>query len=110
MIELIEIPMYNYTMDRYKKCLMVILSSVNGWDRVLLLESKNYYPLPISKKRWKLLEKFTKEGCCFYIASRLIEPGQKYRQKIRLNLESVVRLAGIKDNRTIEELKRARRN
>jgi hypothetical protein len=109
MIELIEIPLYNFEMTRYKKCLMAILSSevITGWDRVLLLESKNYYPLPISKKRWKLLKKFTKEGCCSYIVSRVSEPGRKYRQKIRLNLESVVKLAGITDNRIIKELKKS---
>lgn len=90
---------------------MVILSSkMSGWDRVLILESKKYYPLPISKKRWKLLEKFAKEGCCSYIASRVTESGRKYRQKIWLNLESVVKLAGINNDRIIEELKRARRN
>ena len=108
MIEVIECPLYSARYSgQYKKCLVITLPEHGKeWTRVLILESIQSYFLPISKKRWKLIDKFSREGCLFKKASMFIDFNKKYHQRFWISLEEVIELGHIYDSNIVEELKK----
>jgi hypothetical protein len=107
MIELIEVPVHSADEGEcnYRKSLVILLPDFEKWNRVLMLKSRTLYRSPISKKRWKLIERFKKEGCRLVRSALAIDPSRRYRKRYRMSLYDVVNLGHIYDSNIVEELR-----
>jgi hypothetical protein len=107
MIEVIEKELFSLRLvGKYKKAWVVILQDLDRrLYRVITLLSKTTFPLPTSKKRWRLEKRFLREGCDVHILT--MEPSKKGRKKYWLSLDEIIRIGNITDESLIEELKRA---
>jgi hypothetical protein len=106
MIELIETPVASPDEDEwcYRKSLVILLSKINDTTyRAIILKSRKLYHYPSSKKKWKLIEKFKKEGCMLCRNNIRISCERK---RIWLTLEEVIKLGHIYDSNIVEELKK----
>lgn len=111
MIELIEASI-KYSEQYYRKALIIFLS--RNYDRrlgnvgykVLTLETRNLYLYPLSKKRhkWRLLEKFVREGCALVRTILWSDEFQEHGKRIKLSLYDVVKVGHIYDSNIVEEL------
>jgi hypothetical protein len=111
MIELIEASVKS-SEQYYRKALIIFLS--RDYDRrfgnvgykVLILETRNSYPYPLSKKRhkWRLLEKFGLEGCALVRTTLWRDEFQEHGKRIKLSLNYVIRVGHIYDSNIVEEL------
>lgn len=108
MIELIEASIKS-SEKCYRKALIIFLSVDFDYrcHRVLILEERTPY-LSLSKKRhkWKLLEKFEREGCAIVRTSLGYDEFQEHGKRIMLSLYDVVRIGHIYDSNIVEELRR----
>ena len=109
MIELIETPVASPNEGEwyYRKSLVILLSKINDTTyRAIILKSRKLYHYPSSKKKWKLIEKFKKEGCMLF-RNNIRKPRISCeRGRIWLTLEEVIELGHIYDSDIVEELKK----
>ena len=111
MIELIEASIKS-SEQCYRKALIIFLSVDFDYRyvgrRVLILEGRTPYLYPLSKKRhkWKLLEKFGREGCAIVRTSLGYDEFQEHGKRIMLSLYDVIRIGHIYDSNIVEELRR----
>lgn len=110
MIELIEASI-KFSERCYRKALIIYLSVDFNYryvgSRVLILEGRTLYLYPLSKKRhkWKLLEKFRREGCAIVKTFLGYDEFQEHGKRIMLSLYDVVRIGHIYDSNIVEELR-----
>ena len=105
MIEVIEKGLFSKLCVReYKKVWVVILQDLGRLYKVMALVSKTTFPLPVSKKRWRLESRFLREGCNVNIFT--LSLSNKGRKKYWLSLDEIIRIGNITDKSLIEELKR----
>ena len=113
MIELIETPLASPNDGKwcYRKSLVILLSKINDTTYgAVILKSRKLYHYPSSKKRWKLIEKFKKEGCML-CRNNIRKLRISYeRKRIWLTLEEVIELGHIYDSNIVEELKKVDKN
>ena len=112
MIELIEASIKSSD-QRYRKALIIFLPAdfvdCSVGRRVIILEGRTSYLYPLSKKKhkWRLLEKFSREGCTVVRTFLGYDEFQEHGKRMMLSLYYVIRLGHIYDSNIVEELKRA---
>jgi hypothetical protein len=105
MIEVIETALYSARrFGVYKKAWIIKLQNLGDSYKAIILTSYTTYHTPVSRKRWKLKDKFLKEGC--NINKRTIcLTKKKYRKKYWLTSEELIRICRIDNEYLINSLR-----
>jgi hypothetical protein len=105
MIEVIETALYSARrFGVYKKAWIIKLQNLGDLYQSIVLTSYTTYHTPVSRKRWKLKDKFLKEGC--NINKRAIRlTKKKYRKKYWLTSEELIRICRIDNEYLINSLR-----
>ena len=92
----------------FRKVLIIILDKEFHFPdpcSILVLGSRRSYTYPLSHKRWKLIEKFKKEGCTLRRSCVVFNP-HVYRRKLWMSLEELVEIGHIYDSDIVKDLKK----